>query len=93
MEQKNSVSISVIKLMIALLVTSYFVNLRARNYFGNNQLAEIFNTGTPVSTLGEDMVPLVHQALVAFSPGFAIMLAWTRGFAKTEKVASSRIIF
>ena len=81
MMQRISVGISAIKLKIALLIFCFFHNQRVVNYLGSNQMAEIFNTGTPVSTLGEEMAPHARQALTASNPGFAKMSAWTQRFA------------
>ena len=92
MEERTSVSISVIKLKIALLITCSFHNQKVVNYLGSNQMAGISNTGTPVSTQGEGLGPHAHQALTTSNPGFAKMFAWTQRFARTMRDASSRIL-
>ena len=61
MEQSKAVSINASKQMIALLVTYYSVNLIVLVCFGSTQMTERSNTGTPVSTLGEEMGPLAHK--------------------------------
>ena len=52
-KRKMSVSISVIKLMIAQLVTCFFDNQKVGIYFGSNQMEGISHTGTHVSTARE----------------------------------------
>ena len=86
MEKKKYVSISVIKLRIAPLVTCYLISLRVAICIGMKQREEEADIGTPASTQREEMVPLAHQALAAFSLGSAKMSAWTQRFAKTLRV-------
>ena len=50
------------------------------------QGVEEANIGTPASTQREEMVPLAHQVLAAFSLGSAKMFAKTQRYVKTVMV-------